>query len=153
MAARVSLAAPTRLPPGVLANGYTSHPRAGLSATVPVAGVPRLALGQQRQRRVRRPSAGGRTETTRADNRGQFLAGSEFRPFTPNTITDPMLLRHELARIRERGWTDKRFAPRAHARLARRGDVAGRGRSAAESVGGSAAGDVEDRAGAEAAVV
>jgi DNA-binding IclR family transcriptional regulator len=36
--------------------------------------------------------------------REQFLAGSEFRPFTPHTITDPMLLRHELARIRDRGY-------------------------------------------------
>jgi IclR family acetate operon transcriptional repressor len=34
----------------------------------------------------------------------QFLAGSELRPFTPNTITDPMMLRLELERTRERGY-------------------------------------------------
>jgi DNA-binding IclR family transcriptional regulator len=34
----------------------------------------------------------------------QFLAGSEFRAFTPHTITDPMMLRLELSRIRERGY-------------------------------------------------
>jgi DNA-binding IclR family transcriptional regulator len=35
----------------------------------------------------------------------QFLAGSEFRAYTPHTITDPMMLRLELGRIRERGYS------------------------------------------------
>jgi len=34
----------------------------------------------------------------------QVLMTSEFRPYTPHTITDPMTLRRELARIRERGY-------------------------------------------------
>ena len=34
----------------------------------------------------------------------QFLLGSEFRPYTPHTITDPMTLRRELARIGEQGY-------------------------------------------------
>jgi len=34
----------------------------------------------------------------------QFLAGSAMRPFTPRTITDPMMLRLELERTRARGF-------------------------------------------------
>ena len=34
----------------------------------------------------------------------QFLATSPLRPFTPHTLTDPMLLRNDLARTRARGY-------------------------------------------------